>query len=345
MSATKGFVLKRVVNRLVTLFGLVFVLFLVFEVIPQALGLNLGFFFTGANPLANPKGAQGQINLIQQAVSEFHLLAPIYVRFGYFALNLFTFNFGMSTTFKEPVVVAVLQYLPNTLVLATASLLTTSGISVALGVAAARSNLSLKGRAKDYAYSLFSIATYFIPIFWVGMIIYVVFTDQLHLFPINLAYALNGGGTHSYTGVQYYLRYIWAAILPIGVLTMVGFGHRQQLLRNNIMEEYSSAGYVSFLRARGVPDRQVFYKHAFRNAILPWVTQIGLDIAFLIYGIYFIEVLFNFPGMGWASVQAADFFDITFLAATTFIFALYTLAVLTLLDFVYARLDPRIQLS
>lgn len=338
------FIIDRLINRFLTLVVLSVVSFLLFEVIPQLLGFKLGFLFAGISQLS-PKNAQAQLALVNTLVKEYGLNGPVPYRIFKFLVNMFTFNFGYSPTFKEPVMTVVAQYLPNTLILSGVSLITTSILSIVLGVFAARSFLTSKRKAGDLSSSIFSIGTYFIPIIWIGPIIYFVFAVELGAFPINLAFALNGGGTHVYTGASYYLRYLWAATLPILALTLIGFGHRQQLLRNNIIEEYTSAGYTSYARARGISPNQIFYKHAFRNAILPWVTQVGLDVAFLLSGIYFIEIIFQFPGLGYASVAAATTLDIPFLISTTFLFGLYTLIVLFLLDFIYSILDPRIRLG
>jgi peptide/nickel transport system permease protein len=338
------FIVDRVINRFVTLIVLMLFSFLVFEILPQALGFNLGFFFTGITMLS-PKTANAQLAAIHAAEVTYGLNAPLPVRIGKFIVDLFTLHFGNSAYYKESVFAVIAQYLPNSLVLATVSLLTTSILSIVLGVVAAKSFLKSRVKVGDKVSSVSSIGLYFIPVFWLGIIMYIFFADQLHWFPVNLAFALDAGGTHAYTGVAYYLRYLWAAALPIILLTIVGFGHRQQLLRNNIIEEYNSAGYVIHARARGLDDRKVFYKHAFRNAILPWVTQVGLDVAFIIYGIFFVEVIFQFPGIGLATVTAATTFDIPLLIATTFLFGVYTLVVLFLLDFLYAYLDPRIRLG
>lgn len=341
---TLRFIVGRLVNRFVTLIVLVLFSFFVFEVIPQALGFKLGFFFVGITQLS-PKGAQAQLAAVQAAEKAYGLDAPLPVRIAKYLYDLFTLHFGMSPTYKEPVLTVISQYFPNTLVLATVSLVTTSVISIVLGVVAAKSFLKSPRKVGDKASSLFSIGTYFIPVFWLGIIMYVVLAAQLHLFPINLFFALTGGGTHNYTGAARLLRYLWAASLPIILLTIVGFGHRQQLIRNNIIEEYNSAGYVMYARARGLDENTVFYRHAFRNAVLPWVTQVGLDVAFLIYGLFFVETIFQFPGLGIVTTEAATSFDIPILIGSTFLFSVYILVVLFLLDFVYAMIDPRVRLG
>jgi len=341
--ASWRFIVGRIINRVVTLLMLVLFSFLVFELIPQALGFKLGFFFVGITQLS-PKTAQAQLAAVNAAVQAYGLDGPIPVRIAKFLYNMFTLHFGMSSTYKEPVLTVISQYLPNTLVLVTVSLVTTSVISIVLGVVAAKSFLKSSRKLGDKVTSITSIGTYFIPAFWLGIIMYVVLAAQMHWFPINLFFA-EGGGVGRYTGIEYYLRYLWAATLPIILLTIVGFGHRQQLIRNNIIEEYNSAGYVMYARARGLDENTVFYRHAFRNALLPWVTQVGLDVAFLIYGVFFVETIFQFPGLGIVTTQAAVSFDIPLLIGSTFLFSVYILVVLFLLDFVYALLDPRIRLE
>jgi peptide/nickel transport system permease protein len=343
LRASLRYIINRAINRLVTLLVLMIFAFFVFEIIPQAVGFNLGFFFTGITMLS-PHAAQAQLAAINAAIQKFGLNDPLPQRIGTFLYDLFTFNFGTSALFKEPVMAAVAQYLPNSLVLGVGSLITTTILSILVGTRAARSFVNSKHKTADKVLSTTSIVTFNIPFIVLALFLYVVFADQLRWFPINLAFATTNGGVTHFTGVEYYLRYLWAAVLPIVALTVVGFGSGAILIRNNIIDEYNSAGYVTYAKARGINENQLFYRHAFRNAMLPFVTAVGITFSLLVGGLFFTEVLFDFPGIGYASVFAAVSFDIPFLIATTFIFGIYTLVVLFALDFVYAYLDPRIQL-
>ncbi len=338
----RSYVITRAANRLATLIALMIFSFFIFEIIPQAVGIQLPFLFAGVSP-QQVKNSLPQV--VQATIRAYDLNGPLWARLGHFLLNMFTLNYGNSAYFKKPVVDVISQYLPNTLVLGIAALATTSAISLVAGVVAGRSFIKSKRKTTDKAVSLTSIGLFFLPAIWISIILYVYFADQLHLFPINLADALNCLGTCHPTGVAYYARYLWAAFLPIVVVTIVGFGHRQQLIRNNLIEEYTSSSYSIYARARGLPDRMIFYKHALRNAMLPWLTQTGIDVAFLISGIFFVEYIFNFTGLGYASTIAAQNLDMPFLIATTFIFGAYILIVLFVLDLLYARVDPRIRLG
>ncbi|MDG6973890.1 MAG: ABC transporter permease [Nitrososphaerota archaeon] len=341
--ASLWYLANRAINRLATLLILMLFSFFIFEVIPQAVGFNLGFFFSGITMLS-PHAAQGQLALVNAAVQKFGLNDPLPQRILVFFYNLFTLNFGNSALFKEPVTTAIAQYLPNSLVLASFSLVTTTILAIVVGTRAAKSFISSKKKIGDSALSAVSIVTFNIPFIVLALFLYIVFADELRWFPINLAFATTNGGLSHFSGVEYYLRYLWAAALPIIALTVVGFGNGAILIRNNIIDEYNSAGYVAYAKARGISENQLFYRHAFRNAMLPFVTQVGIAVAFIVGGLFFTEVLFDFPGIGYASVNAAVSFDIPFLIGSTFVFAIYTLVVLYVLDLVYARLDPRIQL-
>lgn len=339
-----GFIVNRLLNRLATLLLLMIFSFFIFEIVPQALGFNLGFFFTGITQLT-PKAAQGEIAAINAANVKFGLKDPLPERIAVFIYDLFTFNFGNSATFKEPVTQVIGQYLPNSLVIGTVSLAASSAIAIVFGIVSAKSFISSKHKVGDSVISGTSIITSNIPLIVLALFLYVVFADQLRWFPINLAFATTNGGLSHFTGIEYYLRYLWAAVLPIIAITIISFGGGTILIRNNIIEEYNSAGYITHARARGLQENRIFYRHAFRNAILPFVTTVGIAVAFIVGGLYFTETLFQFPGIGFATVQAAVSFDIPFLIATTFVFGIYTLAVLFVLDFVYAVLDPRIKLG
>jgi len=141
--ATYKFVVFRLINRLVTLLFLAIVSFFLFEVIPQLLGFNVAFLFAGITQLS-PKQAQAQLLLVDTIAKAYGLYDPLPLRIYHFLFNMFTFNFGYSPTFKEPVLKVVSQYLPNSLILSGVSLITTSVLSIVFGVYAAKSFINSK---------------------------------------------------------------------------------------------------------------------------------------------------------------------------------------------------------
>jgi ABC-type dipeptide/oligopeptide/nickel transport system permease component len=129
---------------------------------------------------------------------------------------------------------------------------------------------------------------------------------------------------------------------PILVYAAVGFAYIARLTRTTMLEVLKQ-DYVRTARAKGLRERAVIYRHAFRNAMIPLVTVFGLSLATLVGGVFFIENIFNIPGVGQISLQAINYRDYTMIQATGIIFAIAVVLGNLLSDIMYSVVDPRIK--
>ncbi len=234
-------------------------------------------------------------------------------------------------------------------------------IGIPLGIVSATHNNKLP----DHVSRVVSVGGYSVPQFWFGATLQIIFVLYVRvngsgLLPASGVLATtcgaciaNPGTVTPYTGVPILdavlsanPAYLWdafvALILPALTLAITSIGAISRIVRSSMMEALRQ-DYITLARAKGLKERAVVYRHAFRNALLPVVTVSGLLAAYLLGGVVVIEIVFSWPGVGNTAFAAAQYLDINFLElyvlATGTIIVLINLAV----DIIYAKLDPRIR--
>lgn len=322
------YLVRRIIERFVLLFAIVNFLFFIFTVLPLAFHINPASFYV---PLSY-KGIS-RTQLIQAIDRQWGLNQPLYVQYVLYLRNMLTFNFGYSLTYGEPISALIVQALPIDLIILVPSLLLSTALAVVLGML----SVAKEGKLVDVINSTMAIFTYFIPPFWVFVIILYIFGFELGWFPTNVAEAINGT-----SGLTYVAALFKFASLPIIILSILSYGVRMILTRNYGVEAYHSY-YVTYLKARGIPPRKILLKHVMRNSIIPAVTRTGIDFAFVLAGAVFVEEVFNFYGMGELLVQAAENLNIPVMEAAFYVINFYAIVVLFILDLIYPFIDPRVR--
>lgn len=203
-------------------------------------------------------------------------------------------------------------------------------------------SISRQGKIGDSVISFTAIMTYFIPAFWLGEILLYILGFYLNIFPTNIAQAITTSNGMALQGFTYWVSLMKFLTLPILFITIISYGVRNILFRNNGVELMGS-NFVNYLRARGISDRKILYKHVTRNAIIPVVTRVGIDLAFLFAGVVFIEDIFNIPGLGRLLVNAAANLDVPLLEGDFYIISLFAIIILLALDLLYPLIDPRVK--
>ena len=322
------YLVKRIIERFILLFAILNFLFFIFYIIPYTFHINPASFYV---PLTYKGISRSQ--LIQAIDRQWGLDAPLYVQYALFIKNMLTFNFGYSLTYGESITTLILQALPIDLIILAPSLI----LSTLLAIVLAMVSIVKEGKLIDIINSSMAIFTYFIPAFWVFVIVLYVFGFELGWFPTNVAEAVNGT-----SGIAYVAALLKFASLPIIILTILSYGVRMILTRNYGVEAYHSH-FVTYLKARGIQPRKILLKHVMRNSIIPAVTRTGIDFAFILAGAVFVEDIFNFYGMGELLVQAAENFNIPVLEAAFYVINFYAIVVLLILDLLYPFIDPRVK--
>ena len=246
---------------------------------------------------------------------------PFLVQYGRFLAGALRGDFGQSIRHGEPAFSLVLERMPATFELAGAALALALCLSVPAGiVSAVRRNSVL-----DYVATVVALFGQSLPTFWLGIMLILVFSVQFHLLPSS------GRGT---------LEHL---ILPAVTLGLFTTARITRLTRSGMLEVLNQ-DYIRTARAKGVSDPPVVWKHALKNAAIPIVTIIGIELGTLLGGSVITETIFAWPGVGRLSVQAIANRDYPVVQAAVFLLATTFVVVNLLVDVAYTYLDPRIRL-
>ncbi|WP_316976811.1 ABC transporter permease [Shumkonia mesophila] len=253
---------------------------------------------------------------------------PIVERYGNWLQAALAGDLGYSRTYARPVPEVLAPALVNTLWLLGSTLVLSILIALPAGILAAARPYS----RFDYTVNLLAFAGISVPVFWLGLLLIMVFAVMLGALPAG------GTGAIGDAGLWERLRYL---ILPVATLTLASVGGHTRYVRAAMIEVLRQ-DYIRMARAKGVGRLRVLFRHALRNAMIPVVTVLALDLGFLFSGALVTETIFAYPGMGKMIFDAIMGNDFN-LALVALLFAtLLTLAGNLLADLAYAWLDPRI---
>lgn len=356
------FITKRILLAIPVLIGIVVVVFVLIRAIP-------------GDPCTSLLGERATEEACEQFNEVNGLNEPVLVQLGIYMKNVFTFNLGESVRFSRPVSQLLIERLPLTTELATSALLIAVLVGVPLGVLAARRH----NTAVDTGTMALANIGVSMPVFWLGLMLAYVFALLLR----DTAFALPPSGrisagvfstpyyevwgwqlqegsfaarAHEYLANHYIFNNLitgqwevfWDAvkhmILPAVALATIPLSIIARITRSSLLEVMGK-DFVRTARAKGVKERWVVRRHAFRNAILPVVTIIGLQLGALLGGAVLTETVFNLAGIGRALFDAITGRDYAIVQGFTVIVAGIYVVVNLLVDLSYAYLDPRIRLE
>jgi len=311
-----GFLIRRVLQSLLILF-----LVTVFT-------LALVHLFPGG-PI---KSLLGPRATPQQVAYYNHLYGfdqPFYVQYLKWIQQILSGNLGFSTKLNQSVSSLIAQDLPKTVILAVLALIVSLAFGIPLGIYQAVKRYT-KG---DYILTGISFLGYATPTFFVGLLLVEWFAIDIPLFP---PFGPQG------TTVADILSQPRALVLPVTAYAFVLYALWSRYMRSSVMDNLVQ-DYVRTARAKGASERRVLWGHVFRNSLMSIVTLLGLSLPTLVAGAIFIEVVFNYPGMGLAFYNAALNVDYQVLLGFTLIATLATIVGNLLADVSYAVLDPRVR--
>jgi peptide/nickel transport system permease protein len=314
-----GFLIRRTLQALLVTF-----LVTVFT-------LLLADLFPGGGPvhaLLGPRATPQQIAYYN------HLYGfdqPFYVQYLRWASNILRGNLGFSDNLDRSVSSLIAQDLPKTIILVALGLAVSLLFGIPLGLYQAVKRYTVG----DYALTGLSFLGYATPTFFVALLLVQWFALDIHLFP---PFAPQG------TTVGQILSDPRALVLPVAVFSFGVYGLWSRYMRSSVMDNLVQ-DYVRTARAKGASQRRVLWGHVFRNSLLSIVTLLGLSLPALIGGDLFIEVVFNYPGMGLAFYNATLAEDYQVLFGFTLFATLAVIAGNLLADVAYAILDPRVRFN
>lgn len=247
-------------------------------------------------------------------------------------------DFGFSFRTRKPVLEEIGERLPNTIYLMTVTMLAAILIAIPIGILSAMRQYS----AFDITVTTFSFAGQAIPEFWLGLLLILIFYAWLKN-PFTGDSLLPSGGMTSVGAVGFDLGdRVVHLILPVATGGLGWIAWYSRFLRSSMLDVIHQ-DYLRTARAKGLPNRLVIYKHALRNALIPLITLLALDLPYIFSGAIFVEILFSWPGMGRLYYQAALQRDYPILLAILIIGAAFIILSNLLADLLYAYLDPRVR--
>jgi peptide/nickel transport system permease protein len=314
------FILRRLLSVVPVLLIITFATFFLMQLLP-------------GGPLAayenNPEISQKDIERLRH---EMGLDRPVHVQYWSWLKNFARGDWGYSFTTKRPVLSEIWDRLPNTLYLTGISLLVALIIAIPAGIISATRQYSVF----DHITTTLAYIGRSMPVFYSGLLLIIVFSIWLRWLP--------SGGMQT-LGKEFSLidslRHLFLPVLSLSTLIAAKY---VRFLRTSMLEVIH-LDYIRTAAAKGVSERVIIYKHAFRNAAIPLVTVVAIDLPVLFAGALFTETIYSWPGMGRLFVDAATRFDYSVVMGIVAAIAFLVVVSNLLADVVYAILDPRITYS
>jgi len=303
------FILHRLLGALLVIFGVISIVFLLIHMIP---GDPVEIMLGESASTADREALRIALGLNQ----------PLQVQFQHYLSGLLHLDMGTSIHFRRPVTDLLIERLPATATLAAVTLLLTVIMALPLGIMAAVRRNSLW----DTGAMSFSMLGVSIPNFWLGPILILVFSLWLGWFPVS---------GHSGPG---------SVVLPALTLSTGLVAVLSRMVRSSMLEVLGE-DYMRTAKAKGMPPQRVILHHGLRNALLPVITLLGLQLGALLAGAVITETVFSWPGVGLLTIESIQSRDYPVVQACVLLISITYVLVNLLTDLAYAWIDPRIRLG
>jgi peptide/nickel transport system permease protein len=299
------------------------------------------FLFRVINPHPERTLARGRATTpaqVQEIVAKYGLDQPLPQQFLTYLKNMLTLDFGNSYQYSQPVSGLMLDRLWPTVALVGISTVLSVVIGLWIGVIAAWN----RGHKFDQISTASTITLYSMPEWWLGLLLFSAFATGLgpipRLFPIGRLIS-TGVDPTSLDGV---IDQAWHLVLPVITLTLAYLAEYSLIMRSALLDEMGE-DYLQTSRAKGLRDVLVRRRHATRNALLPVVTLVSLNIGFIVGGAITVETVFSIPGLGLLTTDALRIPDIPVLQGTFFVFSAAVVIANLVSNLLYGYLDPRVR--
>ncbi|MBM3524921.1 MAG: ABC transporter permease [Alphaproteobacteria bacterium] len=294
-----------------------------------SVGIWAMIYAVPGGPVASIVGENATAEQIKEVTQRLGLDQPVLVQYWSWLTRAITGDLGASLHAREPVLHLIMQRVPATLQLGIAATL----VGLLLGIPVAIASALAPGSWLDRALSGWSALALGVPTFWLGILLILLFAVELRWLPSASAYV-----SFFESPVQAFRN----TAMPALTLGTYVSGIFARFLRASLLSELR-ADYVRTARSKGLPERDVIGRHVMRNALLPFVTIVGLMLANFIGGTVVTEAVFTYPGLGRLLIQAISSRDYPLIqGCILFILVIYVL-MNVLVDVLYAYIDPRIE--
>jgi len=331
------YIIRRSASSLLVLLGLTVITFFIARVIPS----NPAALYIG------PKARQDDIARIEKQLGLDH---PLPVQYAFYMKELLRGDLGTSISTKRPITREITTRLPVTLELLLYAMLLTVAVGIPIGVLSAR----WQGRWMDLLIRVISIIGVSMPAFWLGLLLQVLLVRNLELFPLSGQFDSDLRFTNPITAVTGFVTLdtllsqnwvgfkdvLWHMVLPAITLAAYSMGLVARMTRATMLEVISQ-DYIRMARAYGLKEGYILFVSALKNAIGPTLTVLGLTIAYLLTGSFFVEIVYNLPGLGQLTVRSLLNLDYPAIMGITLFGAVGYVIINLLVDLAHAWIDPR----
>ncbi|PNR96303.1 ABC transporter permease [Petrotoga sp. 9PWA.NaAc.5.4] len=331
----RNYIIVRILLAIPMLFVLLVVIFVVIRIMP-------------GDPVAAMLGGRASQEVIEARRAELGLNKPIIVQFFDYLGGLLKGDFGTSTMTGRPVLDEILERFPATLELTIFAFI----IAVLIGIFWGSKAAQKRDKPVDIAARGFSMFMYSVPVFWFGLMLQYIFGMQLKWLPIagRISATVDFESITGLFLLDSLLRGNWVAfldvlehlILPGITLGLVTSSIFLRMVRNNTILTLTS-DYVKSAKARGVPENKILYRHAVRNALVPILTVMGLQLALLMAGAVLTETTFSWPGIGSYLIMKIRYRDFPAIQGTVVFFAIFVIVINIIVEIINALIDPRVR--
>ena len=311
-----GYLVRRLIQAVIVVIGVVLIVFLLSRLIPGG----------EARAVLGTRATTAEIAHFNK-VNGFTL--PIYEQFWKYLSGLPLLHLGYSYRLTQPVWSALSHRLPKTLVLVGVSTLFALIIAIPLGVV----QVVRRHKPADYALTGLSFLLYAMPAFFLGTLLIIWFSFDAHLLPVSPPQSSSPWAL--FTDPKSF-------IMPVFTLAALTIASFSRYMRSSMLDALAE-DYIRTAKAKGASNRRVLYGHALRNALIPIITLLGLSLPLIVSGAVVTESVFNYPGMGLLTVQAAENHDIPVVLGTTLVATIATVIGSLFADILYVLVDPRIR--
>ena len=321
MVSLKAYFARRLVQVPIVMLFMVLIMFIITRAAP-------------GDPVMYWLGPNATEELMLSMRQRLGLDKPLYEQFFIYLFSLLRGDLGTSVGLISgfPVSKLITDRLPNTILLLGTSEILIVTIGVLLGIISSKKPF---GRVDVFS-TIAALVTYSMPVFWLGIMLILVFSLQLRIFPSS------GISTYGLSGINYIVDVLRHLALPAITIALGYSALYFRLTRTNMLEVLES-DYIRTARSKGASENTVFYKHALRNALLPIVTQIGTDMGMLVSGAVLTETVFGWPGIGKLCFDAMVQRDYPVIYAVFLVSTMSVVIFTFVTDLILAYIDPKIR--
>jgi peptide/nickel transport system permease protein len=316
-----SFILKRLVTSFIIIFVIVLLAFIMINLAPGDPAVLL------AGEAATPE----YLNNIRKA---YGLDKPLYERLFIYITNFLKGDWGYSLSYQMPVINAIMNRLPQTLLLVGVALTLSIIIGIFIGVISSSRAYSLL----DHMLSSATLILYSIPVFWLGLMLILSFSLYLPIFPTGGMYDIG----ISRDPMVLIPNILWHMVLPVITLASL-FTATYARITRSVMIDVLRSNYILAAIAKGIPRRRILYRHALRNALIPIIAVAGAQFGQIVAGAVLTETIYSWPGIGTLLVQAVSYRDYPLITGILLLTGIAVAISNFIADIIMARIDPRIR--